>query len=297
MTVDFVHPVYGLLKLGGRLSPPERKTVDLLKVLKALPPLPAADIDNWGNLADFMDGNDTAGDCTIAAIAKQVRLNEKAETGVMPIISTQDVLNFYYKLTGGPDSGLDMHTVMQAMITSGFPYGAAIEKYYAYGEVPVNDSNVRYVVWLMRSALLTIALPISAQSQVGQVWEMVPDDGSGNTQPGSWGYHEVLDPTYKANAGNHIIRTWGLAQAMTPAFLEKYVIECRGIIPLASSSDIDSAIDYAKLNGELKQLDPGYVPPPLPPPVPPTPPKPPRESCWERIIDLFTRSKQARRKL
>ena len=57
-----------------------------------------------------MDGNDTIGNCTIAALAHFVTML-KAFTGKRVIPTRAQVENLYFQLTGGQDTGLDMLTV------------------------------------------------------------------------------------------------------------------------------------------------------------------------------------------
>src|SRR5437868_6169589 len=53
-----------------------------------------------------MDGNDSLGDCTIAAVAHAVTI-DRGLLGKKRITSAKDVIKVYYHLTGGVDSGLN----------------------------------------------------------------------------------------------------------------------------------------------------------------------------------------------
>jgi len=52
-----------------------------------------------------MDGNDTLGDCTIAAAAHAVTVY-RGLLGKKDIMAKKDVIKVYTHLTGGPDTGL-----------------------------------------------------------------------------------------------------------------------------------------------------------------------------------------------
>src|SRR5581483_11777571 len=53
-----------------------------------------------------MDGNDTIGDCTIAALAHAIT-TYRGMVGLKHIMTKQNVVKLYYHLTGGVDSGLN----------------------------------------------------------------------------------------------------------------------------------------------------------------------------------------------
>src|SRR5215470_10785514 len=53
-----------------------------------------------------MDGNDTIGDCTIAALAHAITVY-RGLLGRKKIMANSAVTKLYYHLTGGPDSGLN----------------------------------------------------------------------------------------------------------------------------------------------------------------------------------------------
>src|SRR5205807_2360624 len=70
-----------------------------------------------------------------------------------------------------------------------------------------------------------LALPRSAQSQVGGLWDV---DTSSNGAAGSWGGHAVILTAYQFDAaGNHTFDcvTWGAVQKMTLSFLSAYCDE------------------------------------------------------------------------
>ena len=58
-----------------------------------------------------MDGNDTVGDCTCAGAAHKIT-EVSGMLGVKDIPNVSDILSIYYKLTGGPDTGLSLLDIL-----------------------------------------------------------------------------------------------------------------------------------------------------------------------------------------
>ena len=107
-------------KKPPRIDP---RTLQFRKYLTAaLPPLPAS--QNWGAAVPVvpgwgMDGNDTYGDCTIAAWAHADLLwtANANPPAWQPDVAT--IESTYFALTGGADTGLDMLTVLKFAQSTG----------------------------------------------------------------------------------------------------------------------------------------------------------------------------------
>ena len=82
-----------------------------------------------------MDGNDTIGDCTIAALAHFATMFQ-AFLGKKVIPPPSEVEKFYFQLTGGQDTGLDMLTVLNYIRKNSWLGEAPI---LAFAEVNVKD--------------------------------------------------------------------------------------------------------------------------------------------------------------
>ena len=99
---------------------------------------------------------------------------------------------------------------------------------------------------------LSLALPISAQKQVadGEVWDIVSGPDS---QPGSWGGHQVFGLAYDY-LGLACV-TWGKRQAMTWAFLDAYCVLAVGVVDDRDKwLGADSPVDVDKLDSYLMEL-------------------------------------------
>ena len=75
-----------------------------------------------------MDGNDTVGDCTIAALAHAVTLFHGFVNKKPSIMPTARVLKLYYRLIGGVDSGLAELNVLKCPATRSSPTSASIPR-------------------------------------------------------------------------------------------------------------------------------------------------------------------------
>ena len=115
-------------KLPKRVDRRTLQFSDYLMTQPVLPPAPVA----TANLARVlkatgltvaelfpMDGNDIYGDCTMAALAHIITMIY-AFLGRTVIPAVADVEALYFTLTGGPDSGLDMLTVMNYIRQNGW---------------------------------------------------------------------------------------------------------------------------------------------------------------------------------
>jgi hypothetical protein len=92
---------------------------------------------------------------------------------------------------------------------------------HAYASINKNNINaVKQAIALFGVVDLGIELPISAQAQVGGVWDVT---NGPNAQPGSWGGHSIVVAAYDASGLTGI--TWGALQKMTWAFWDAYVDE------------------------------------------------------------------------
>jgi hypothetical protein len=255
-------------KLGKRPVKIDPRNIKLAKILKILPPIPSEydfdkahgnfkfPTDAWGNA-----GEDAVGDCVeVASYSHQVRA-ESIEQSKIISITREDVVNQYFKESGGLDYGLVMLDHMKEWVNNGLRvggrklwclrWGGDLYRADAFAEVnPKSMDEVYAAIYLLYGVQLGIALPMTAQDQIGKVWDVV--DGPGN-QPGSWGGHAVDGLAY--SKGNWIeCFTWGERQPMTIRFFQKY---CDEIYALVDSIDdwigVD-VFDIEKLRGYLAEV-------------------------------------------
>lgn len=165
--------------------------------------------------------NDRLGDCAIADPAHAI-LMRSALAGA-PYVPTDDQVLAAYEAVGGyrpgdpsTDQGCNMNAVMNYWRHTGIA-GRQIAGYAAVN--PRDNTMVKQALWLFGAVHLGLALPLSAQAQVGQVWKC---RGTG-TAAGSWGGHAV--PVVDYDSQHLVVVTWGQRQLMTWGFLHRYCDE------------------------------------------------------------------------
>ncbi len=254
----------------GKLAPKiDSRTIKLAKILRPelLPALPAVfDLDaSLGGIEDNNTFNNlTYGDCVIAGRAHMTLRFEKFEQGLIVPGTDKEVVDQYFKESGGADSGLIMLNSLNSWRKTGWTFGSKFYDIYGYAAVDVaNHQEAQYCVYLLRGAYLGINLPLTAQKQIeaGEIWDYVPSD-SGNI-PGSWGGHCVYVQSFDTDSYTCI--TWGQKQKMTKAFWERYVDECYGIIDNKDIFMENSPVDVVALSQLLTEIttepvNPGPVP-------------------------------------
>lgn len=193
-----------------------------------------------------LDGNDTYGDCTMAGVAHliaawntDVNMHDEIPTSV-------DVVETYFHLTDGQDSGLNEQFVLETWRRVGL-FGHHLAAY-----APVHYQNIvelHQAVAFYGGAYLGIACPESAQQQFA------------NNEP--WTY----DPTSPIEGGHCIVAlgytstallcaTWGGIAEVTYPFLANYLDEAWACVPhqfVAHHGD-GKGIDIRALTADLDSL-------------------------------------------
>ncbi len=170
-------------------------------------------------------GNDKYGDCTVASAGHTIQAATTYEKNEFTP-STDQVVNEYFKLTGGPDQGLSLLDVLQPWRNTGL-WG---HKLAAYAEIPWTDTHLsaaqtrkllRTSIWLSGSAYLALALPYGMQRNPYD-WQTI---GTGpDWRPGTWGGHAVPALLYSSGYKYWIV-TWGKIVQVSEAFLRAYMDE------------------------------------------------------------------------
>jgi hypothetical protein len=243
-----------LFKLGKAPTKKDKRNFKFAALLRAAPPaVPSSyDFDNTHTgIPTPMFGNDVHGDCVIAGRAHQTLRFEDIEQGSVLMITDKDVLNEYFKETGGPDTGLVVLDSLNEWRHMGWKVNKRTYKIQAYAEVRFkNHSEMRRAIFADIGMGLGLQLPKSAQKQIqtGQPWTVTtgPD-----ARPGSWGGHYVYVSGY--NPGGPVCVTWGRKQQMTWAWLDKYCDEAYAIFD-AKDSFKKSIINKAKITASLNAL-------------------------------------------
>ena len=246
------------LRLGKKPARHDPRTLHLAKYLKALPPAPVS-VDYTGGVS-FPCGammNDTLGDCTCAGTGHAVQVWTGMANPPEVTVSDEDVLSLYEGacgyVNGNPDSdqGGDLLTVLNYWKAHGI--GGSGHNISAYAAVnTLNQIEVMQALFLFGCLYTGVMLPVSAQAQVGGVWDV---DTTTAGAPGSWGGHCVV--VVKFDATGPWCITWGAMQQMTWAFWSRYFDEAFAVLtpdwikPDALSA---SGLDLATLKSDLSLI-------------------------------------------
>lgn len=192
-----------------------------------------------------MDGNDQYGDCTIAGVAHQIAAWNAEVHETDPVPSSSQVVETYFSLTGGPDSGLNEENVLQTWRTKGL-FGNKIDAY-----VPVNPKDItelHQTVAFYGGCYLGVVVPQSAQEQF-------QDDQPWTVVPGSQvlGGHCIAALGYTTNG--LLCATWGGIAEVTYPWLAAYLEEAWAIIPHEFvEAGRGPSLDLASLRSDLGQV-------------------------------------------
>ncbi|MDQ6772942.1 MAG: hypothetical protein M3024_08140 [Candidatus Dormibacteraeota bacterium] len=237
---------------GPRLDDP--RTIQLTDLLAPTVPSAPAMLDLTVGIKDWpMYANDRLGDCTCAALGHMLEVWSQEAAGSARILSDQDIVTLYDLVNGGQDNGASELTVLRVMRGGA---GLAGDHVFAYAAVdPSNQPLVRAATWMFSGLYIGIAMPKSAQAQVGHVWTPVAGpDG----QAGGWGGHAVNVVGY--DASGLTVVTWGRMQRMDWAFWKAYVDEAWALLPVDfevfKSRLAPAGFNFAQLQGLLQNVGP-----------------------------------------
>jgi hypothetical protein len=254
------------LRLGKLPTRKDERTIPLKSILTILPPLPPHfDVDEQYSfpIDNPMYQNDKVGDCVMVARGHMTRRFEAFEQKKLIYMTDKDILNEYYKETGGGDNGLIMLDSLNEWRQNGWKIGARKlacltfggTKYdiYAFAQVHPTDRNeVKASIAFLNGAFIGLQLPMSAQDQWNnnQPWSLVSGN---NGQPGTWGGHCVYGVEYDDNDGLYCL-TWAKKQLMTWPFFEACCDEAYCIVDNKDNFMPNSPVDPDKLNRILLEI-------------------------------------------
>ncbi len=189
-----------------------------------------------------MDGNDTYGDCTIAALAHAIT-TFRGLIGKRQIMQKNAVTKLYFHLTGGVDSGLVELDVLNYWRQN----AVAGDKILAYVTMDVkNHQRVQQAIHLFGGVYLGFQVQENCQEQfqAHQPWTPAPLTNEG---------HAVYAVGYDS-AGVTVL-TWGSTQKATWAWWDECVDEAYAILPPeAKASDFAPGFNFAQLKADLEQV-------------------------------------------
>lgn len=189
-----------------------------------------------------MDGNDTLGDCTIAAVAHAITVY-RGKVDSKTILAKQAVVKLYYHLTGGLDTGLnelDVLNFWQSNKVSG-------DEILAFVKIdPKNHTHVQQAIQLFGGVYLGFQVQQNAVQEFDarQPWTPGPLTNDG---------HAVYAVAYDPNGVT--VLTWGNTQQGTWAWWDECVDEAYAILPLdAKDPKFAPGFNLVQLQTDLKAV-------------------------------------------
>lgn len=246
-----------------RAEDPRRVMLSKFLIPAELPHVP----DSWdgylgGKAAPQMYANNQYGDCTIAGLANHARIQAAVDGRPLPEFTDQEIVEFYFKLSGGKDTGLIETDVLDHVVKHGFPNDG---RYKFIGRATIDHTDwdaLQMASYLFGGVYLGVGLPERAQS-MGEHWSVQGDGKTGPDAPWSWGGHCMVmsghdltpSPADKPGqaVGNVSLATWGSVVYATKHWLSVYTDEA--YVLLDESHLLMPGIDSAALLAALALLD------------------------------------------
>ena len=181
-----------------------------------------------------MDGNDTLGDCTCAALAHAVT-TDRGLIGTERIMPKDDVVKLYEKLTGGHDTGLHELDVLNYWRKNEITG----DKIFAYVSIdPKNHKHIQQAIHLFGGVYLGFQVQKNAIADFDarKVWGAGPLTKEG---------HAVYAVGYDTK--NVTVLTWGNTQQGTWAWWDECVDEAYAILPPEAKDKKFAGFDMPQL--------------------------------------------------
>jgi len=250
---------YCLGKKPPRVDP---RTLRLAKYLTPTLPAPPPSSTLYTKVPPTgwpMDGNDSIGDCTVAGAAHLIE-QWTAQTLPSPVlIPLATVEQDYFELTGGPDTGLDLLTVLNWWRQTGFT--GAGGRITAYAQTALqNRVELEQAILLFGGAYLGLELPdFALQPPDGNLLTVPWVLPSGQVPPGNarQGGHCVAAVGYDAQ--NVYVVTWGAVKSMSWGFYNAYADEAFAALSpdwIGPAGSSPPGLDLAQLQRDLIELPP-----------------------------------------
>lgn len=242
------------LRLGKLPAKLDKRTILLENILRlrVLPPTPEAyDIDRmWGVYDNKMFANDSLGCCVISSRAHQTLRFEKFEQSKLIDIKDDEVIQEYFRESGGLDTGLYMLDSLKHWRNDGWEIGNDIYSIYAFASVDYCDIEaVKQCIHLLGGVNLGMILFQNdmEQFEAGKDWALTPTPGK------LLGGHAIYLCAYDKDSVTCM--TWGKRQRMSWDFLIGRSDEAYGIVDNRDDwLGNDSPVDINKLDGYLDEI-------------------------------------------
>jgi len=166
-----------------------------------------------------MDGNDTLGDCTIAALAHADTVYNGLIAKPAKIMAQQDVIKLYEQMTGGVDSGLNELDVLNYWQSN----GVNGDKILAFTSInPKNHTHIQQAIQLFGGVYLGFQVQKNCVQEFDahKPWTPGPLTHDG---------HAVYAVAYDQKEVT--VLTWGNTQLATWAWWDECVDEAYAILP------------------------------------------------------------------
>ena len=189
-----------------------------------------------------LDGNDTLGDCTIAALAHAETVF-RGLLGTKSIMAQAQVVKLYMHLTGGVDSGMNELDVLNYW-RKNHVSGDEIVGYVTID--PKNHTHVQQAISLFGGVYLGFQVQQNAIQvfDAHQPWTPAPLTTDG---------HAVFAVAYDQNLVT--VLTWGNTQQGTWAWWDECVDEAYAILPPeALKPGFNPGLNSAQLQADLNQV-------------------------------------------
>jgi hypothetical protein len=189
-----------------------------------------------------MDGNDTLGDCTIAALAHAETIYSGL-VGKEKIMAEKAVVKLYAHLTGGPDTGLNELDVLNYWRK----HKVSGSEIVAFASIEPRDHlHVKQSIKLFGGVYLGFQVQKGAAEDFDarKVWKPGPLTNDG---------HAVYAVAYDAQTVT--VLTWGNTQQATWAWWDECVDEAYAILPPeAKTPDFAPGFDFEQLKSDLSDV-------------------------------------------
>jgi hypothetical protein len=189
-----------------------------------------------------MDGNDTYGDCTIAALAHATTVYN-GKVGAKKIPAPGMLEKLYFHLTGGVDSGLQELDVLNYWRK----HAVDGEKILAYVKIDVHRQDyIKQAIHLFGGVYLGFQVQKSCLQdfEARKPWTPGPLTKDG---------HAVYAVGYDAKEVT--VLTWGNTQKATWAWWDECVDEAYAILPpQAKDTDFAPGFNFAQLKSDLNAV-------------------------------------------